>query len=98
MRSGDCLRSRTARGVTAGSADGAHFPLARMVFGVHLNREMNSSTNDKIEGTLHQIKGKVKEAAGKVANKPDLAAEGRAENLAGTIQEKVGQIEKVFEK
>jgi len=79
-------------------ADGAHFRLARMVFGVHLNRAMNSSTNDQIEGTLHKIKGKIKEVAGKVANKPDLAAEGQTENLAGTIQEKVGQIEKVFEK
>jgi uncharacterized protein YjbJ (UPF0337 family) len=59
---------------------------------------MNPSTNDQIEGTLHQIKGKIKEVAGKVANKPDLAAQGQAENLAGTIQEKVGQIEKVFEK
>jgi len=29
---------------------------------------------------------------------PDLAADGRGEKLAGKIQKKVGQIEKVFEK
>jgi len=59
---------------------------------------MNPSTNDQIEGTLHQVKGKIKEVAGKVGNNPNLEADGQAENVAGTIQEKVGQIEKVFEK
>jgi uncharacterized protein YjbJ (UPF0337 family) len=59
---------------------------------------MDSSTNDQLEGTLHQVKGKVKEVAGQVTGNPNLEAEGQAEKLAGTIQEKVGQIEKVFEK
>lgn len=59
---------------------------------------MNPSTNDQLEGTLHQMKGKVKEVAGQVTSDPNLEAEGQAENVAGTIQKKVGQIEKVFEK
>jgi uncharacterized protein YjbJ (UPF0337 family) len=59
---------------------------------------MNPSTNDQVEGKLHEVKGKVKEAAGKAVGNPDLESEGRAENLAGKIQHKVGQIEKVFEK
>jgi uncharacterized protein YjbJ (UPF0337 family) len=48
-------------------------------------------------GALHQVKGKLKEAAGKSTNNPDLAAEGQGEKLAGKVQKKIGQIEKVFE-
>lgn len=59
---------------------------------------MNKSTNDQLEGNLHQIKGKVKETAGKAVGNPNLESEGKVENLAGKIQKKVGQIEKVFEK
>ncbi len=59
---------------------------------------MNPSTKDQIEGQLHEMKGAVKQKAGEVANDPDLAAEGQGEKLAGTVQKKVGQIEKVFEK
>jgi uncharacterized protein YjbJ (UPF0337 family) len=44
------------------------------------------------------MKGKVKEKAGQVTNNPGLAAEGQDEKLAGKVQRKVGQIEKVFEK
>ena len=59
---------------------------------------MNSSPKDQIEGTLHQMKGNVKDVVGQVSNDSSLAAEGQAENLAGKIQQKVGQIEKVLEK
>ena len=59
---------------------------------------MSSSTNDQVAGKLHEVKGKVKELAGQIVNNPDLEDEGKAENLGGKIQKKVGQIEKVFEK
>ena len=59
---------------------------------------MNSSTNDQVAGKLHEVKGKVKELAGQIVNNPDLEDEGKAENLGGKVQKKVGQIEKVFEK
>jgi uncharacterized protein YjbJ (UPF0337 family) len=59
---------------------------------------MKPSTNDQIEGTLHDVKGKVKETAGKVTNDPNLTAEGQGEQLAGKFQKKVGQVEKVLEK
>ena len=59
---------------------------------------MNPSTKDQIQGTFHEVKGKVKEETGKATNNPDLEAEGQGENLAGKIQKKVGQIKKVFEK
>jgi uncharacterized protein YjbJ (UPF0337 family) len=59
---------------------------------------MKQSTKDKIEGQVHELKGKVKEKAGQVTNDPNLAAEGQAEKIAGKVQKKVGQIKKVFEK
>jgi uncharacterized protein YjbJ (UPF0337 family) len=59
---------------------------------------MNASTKDKIEGAIHEVKGKLKEKAGHAAGDPDTEAEGQSENLAGKVQKKVGQIESVFEK
>ncbi len=59
---------------------------------------MKPSTKDQLQGALHEIKGGAKQAAGEVTNNPNLAAEGQGEKLAGTIQKKVGQIEKVLEK
>jgi uncharacterized protein YjbJ (UPF0337 family) len=59
---------------------------------------MTPGTKDQIEGAFHEVKGKVKEKAGHAVNKPELEAEGQAENLAGQVQKKVGQIKKVFEK
>jgi uncharacterized protein YjbJ (UPF0337 family) len=60
-------------------------------------RNMKPSTKDQIKGKIHELKGKVKETAGQATNNPDLAAKGQGEQLAGKIQKKVGQIEKVFE-
>jgi uncharacterized protein YjbJ (UPF0337 family) len=59
---------------------------------------MNPSTQDQIEGAIHEVKGKVKETAGQVLNQPDLEVEGKNENFGGKVQKKVGQIEQVFEK
>jgi uncharacterized protein YjbJ (UPF0337 family) len=59
---------------------------------------MKSSTKDQAEGTFHELKGKVKEIAGKVTDNPKLESEGTGENIAGKVQEKIGQVKKVFEK
>ncbi|HLK67589.1 MAG TPA: CsbD family protein [Bryobacteraceae bacterium] len=59
---------------------------------------MNTSNQDKVEGKLHEMKGKVKEKVGQVINDADLEAEGKSENLEGKIQKKVAQIKEVFEK
>ena len=48
---------------------------------------MKSSTQDQVEGTLHEIKGKVKEVAGQVTNNPNLTTEGQVEELAGKVQD-----------
>ena len=59
---------------------------------------MKSSTRDNAEGKLHQAKGQMKVAVGKLAGDADLKAEGKIENAAGKAQEKVGQIKKVLNK
>ena len=59
---------------------------------------MKPSTQDQVEGTLHEIKGRAKEAAGRVTDNPKLKAEGQAEELVGKIQSKLGQVKKVFKK
>jgi uncharacterized protein YjbJ (UPF0337 family) len=59
---------------------------------------MTPGTKDQIQDKFHELKGNVKKAAGQVTNDADLAAEGQGEKVAGTVQKKIGQIEKVFEK
>jgi uncharacterized protein YjbJ (UPF0337 family) len=59
---------------------------------------MNSSTTDKIKGGIHEAKGKVKEEAGKAIGNTDLRDRGAAEKIAGKVQNKVGDVKKVFGK
>ena len=59
---------------------------------------MKPSTKDQVEGTLREVKGTVKAAAGRLTSDPDLANKGQAEKLAGKVQQKVGQVKRVFEK
>jgi uncharacterized protein YjbJ (UPF0337 family) len=58
---------------------------------------MNQSTKDEIKGKLHEVKGAAKEKAGHLTNNTELAGKGQNEKLAGKIQKKLGQIERVFE-
>jgi uncharacterized protein YjbJ (UPF0337 family) len=59
---------------------------------------MDNSTKDKTAGTVHEVKGAVKEKVGQVIGKPDLESEGTVEKATGKIQRKVGDVEKVLEK
>ncbi len=58
---------------------------------------MKISTEDKIKGSLHEAKGAIKEAAGKVTNNCCLEAKGKIEKNAGKIQQRVGDVEEVAE-
>ncbi len=49
---------------------------------------MKSGTRDEAEGKWHQVKGKIKEIAGKVSMNPDLEAEGKEETKTGHVQKK----------
>jgi len=59
---------------------------------------MKESIKDQAKGKLHEMKGKVKEQVGRATNDPNLVEDGQDENVAGEVQKKVGQVEKVFEK
>lgn len=59
---------------------------------------MKDSAKNKIKGTTHELKGAVKEKLGRTTNDPDLETEGTDEKVAGKIQSKIGDIEKVIEK
>jgi uncharacterized protein YjbJ (UPF0337 family) len=52
------------------------------------------STQDRTEGSLHEVKGKIKEEAGKATNDNDLEASGKAEKNAGTVQKWIGRAER----
>jgi uncharacterized protein YjbJ (UPF0337 family) len=44
------------------------------------------------------VKGKVKAKIGRATNYPNLEADGEDEQVAGTVQKKIGQVEKVLDK
>lgn len=45
---------------------------------------------DRIEGSIQQGKGKLKEVAGKATGDAKLEAEGKAQKAAGKVQNAVG--------
>jgi uncharacterized protein YjbJ (UPF0337 family) len=57
-----------------------------------------SGNQDRFEGTLHEVKGRIKEVAGNLSDNPKLQVEGTVEKIAGKVQSKVGQIKKVLGK
>jgi uncharacterized protein YjbJ (UPF0337 family) len=60
--------------------------------------ETTTSTHDRVEGKVHEVKGAIKESIGKATNNPNLQDEGTAEKINGTVERKVGDIKKVFGK
>jgi uncharacterized protein YjbJ (UPF0337 family) len=59
--------------------------------------EMKSGTQDKIEGAVKTLAGKIKEGAGKAVGNPRLEAQGLADQHEGKVQKKVGEIKQVFD-
>ena len=59
---------------------------------------MKRSIKDRAEGAMHEVKGKVKEEAGKLSKNPRLEEEGKDEKIGGKVQKAVGKVERVFEK
>lgn len=57
---------------------------------------MKPSSKNQVVGKLHELKGAVKEKVGQLTRHPDLAAKGQAEKVAGRVQTKIGQVNKVF--
>ena len=57
---------------------------------------MKPSTEDKIAGKVHEVKGKIKEKVGHLTNNPDLEADGAGEKVAGKVRKNVGKLEKAI--
>jgi uncharacterized protein YjbJ (UPF0337 family) len=57
---------------------------------------MKPSTQDKTKGTIHEMKGKIKEEIGKVTKNPNLEGEGKGEKIAGKIQNRIGHAEQAL--
>jgi uncharacterized protein YjbJ (UPF0337 family) len=57
---------------------------------------MKQSTKDEAKGKFLEVKGKVKEKLGRATNDPNLEGEGQGEKIAGKVQKKIGQVEKVL--
>jgi uncharacterized protein YjbJ (UPF0337 family) len=60
--------------------------------------KMKPSTENEIAGKVHEVKGKMKEKLGELTNDPDLEGEGIGEKIAGKVQKKIGQAQKVLGK
>ncbi len=57
---------------------------------------MKNSRKNQAKGLFHQAKGSAKEVAGKISGNSQLEAEGAGEKVAGKVQEKFGEVEKVL--
>ena len=57
---------------------------------------MKSSTKDRAKGRTREVKGTLKEAAGRAVGNPRLRDRGMAEKVSGKVQRKVGDVKKVF--
>jgi uncharacterized protein YjbJ (UPF0337 family) len=55
---------------------------------------MSLSTRDKAQGKLHEVKGAIKQTAGRIAGNPSLEAKGATEKNTGKVQNFVGKVEK----
>lgn len=58
---------------------------------------MKSSMKNRIRGKVRQAKGKAKEKAGRITRNPRLEGEGLDDQVAGTIQNLGGKIQKKLE-
>jgi uncharacterized protein YjbJ (UPF0337 family) len=59
---------------------------------------MKSSTQNQAEGTAKNLAGKIKAATGKLVGNPRLEARGKSDQAEGSVQKKIGQIQRVLEK
>ncbi|HEX2966765.1 MAG TPA: CsbD family protein [Syntrophorhabdaceae bacterium] len=59
---------------------------------------MKSSNQDKVQGTFHETKGKIKEMVGQITDNPKFEAKGKAEKIAGKAQGEIGKVKKVVGK
>jgi uncharacterized protein YjbJ (UPF0337 family) len=59
---------------------------------------MKPSTKNEIADRVHEVKGTIKEKAGELTNDSDIEVEGISERIAGIVQKKIGQVQRIVEK
>ena len=59
---------------------------------------MKASIRNQAKGKFHEVKGQIKEKAGKLGKDRELEAKGLIETAAGKVQQKLGQVEKLVGK
>jgi uncharacterized protein YjbJ (UPF0337 family) len=92
------LGGSPGRDLITGTTGGPTYRRSNPVNTQDRRNAMKSSTKDQAEGKFHNVKGKLREVAGKLSDNPELEAEGKVEKIAGKVQEKVGQVKKVLGK
>jgi uncharacterized protein YjbJ (UPF0337 family) len=56
------------------------------------------STEDKFDAKGDELKGKIKETAGRATNDEELEAEGRGQQVKGSLQQAVEKVKDAFKK
>ena len=97
------LTKTTATAALAPRCDGVTRAIATVVLGqtlwpAEMWTNMKTGVQDTIQGSIHEVKGKIKEKVGQATNNPTLQARGKGENLAGKVQKKAGQIKRALDK
>ena len=59
--------------------------------------DTNSGAKDEMEGASKVLAGRVKEGLGKAVGSHRLEGSGKAEQSEGAVQQKLGEIKKVFD-
>jgi len=75
----------------------AALKLASCVLG-EPRRNMKTSTEDKMKGGFHELKGSIKEQVGKVTNDRQLRVEGKIEKNTGKVQQQLGRAKQAVAK
>jgi uncharacterized protein YjbJ (UPF0337 family) len=58
---------------------------------------MRNSTINQTKGKMREMKGRVKEEFGDATNNPEMEGRGKGERIAGKVQRKAGEIQRVLE-
>ncbi len=62
-----------------------------------MDRSSKTSDEDRKEGVMNKVKGRLKEAAGAVSGDENLKAEGRSDQRKGTVKKKKGKLKDLLQ-
>jgi uncharacterized protein YjbJ (UPF0337 family) len=65
---------------------------SRPLTGVHEQKQVMGINNDLVEGRVDEVKGAIKEVAGKLVGSERMEAKGKIQQNLGKVQAKVGDV------